>query len=108
MGILETWSRQRTKRIQARNKRKGLAKAARAQSRADVAEATGTRAGSGLAAALGSVGSAAFGAGRDAGTSRGPRGGAGAGGRRGSELDTTTALLIGGGLLALVATMGKK
>lgn len=101
MGILETWSRERTKRIQARNKRKTAAKRARQEARADVAEATGTRGGQALA---GVVTSALGGRGTTPTSGRGGgRGGRGAPASMGPD-----PLLLAGLGLGLLAVLGSK
>jgi hypothetical protein len=112
MGILETWAKERTKRIEARNKRKTAAKTARAQSRADVAEATGMRAGQALAGSLGDAGTAYAGGSvtrNNAGI--GTRGGAGArsgGGMVGAgKAEDNTLLYVGGAVLMGLLLMGQ-
>jgi hypothetical protein len=117
MGILETWAKERTKRIEARNKRRTASVSARQEARGDVAEATGKRAGQSLAESFGdsSVAGAGFdpNRGSSAPTSSAPRGGmrggnrAGqAGGGRGAKTDNTL-LYVGGAVLMGLLLMGQ-
>jgi hypothetical protein len=119
MGILETWAKERTKRIQARNKRRTAAATARQEARADVAEATGMRAGQQLAGTIGDVGTAKAEAIGDIGTAlaggsvtrdtaRGGRSGGGRyGGMGGAAKTDNTILYVGGAVLMGLLLMGQ-
>ena len=112
MGILETWAKERTKRIIARNKRKTAAKVARQEARADVAEATGMRAGQALAGALGDTGTAYAGGSvtRDnagIGERRGGGGGARGGMVGAAKGEDNTLVYVGGAVLLGLLLMGQ-
>ena len=115
MGILETWAKERTKRIEARNKRRTASVSARQEARGDVAEATGKRAGQSLAESFGdsSVAGAGFDPNRGSSAPRGEmRGGGRSGGGRyggmgGAAKTDNTILYVGGAVLMGLLLMGQ-